>query len=325
MSKLADVIRSLLPFKKKSSDAGEFEEYFDEIDRDFADDLDTMSNMDKDEEDDETEEPNLDAMQEEKEIPATLDEERNEDRTKKKGPKSIFSRLHLPKKKKKAGSATEKRKEKKLAVKAVKATGGGKQKAVALGKVLMLFLLMGVFGFLGYKMFGDSGNETAAVEQIQEENLEGTEYVLNQDILKVNPFVKLANFTPMDGNGNPIPNSDASVPSSPAGVRTLPAIPSVSVPANVPQVASRALPSIPSNAPLPQVPSAPSSVPSSAPASSAVTVQGILQSDDGSNMAILSDGSIVSEGDSYQDGRIAYIGGDGIQFDNGNTMKYGDQ
>lgn len=51
-------------------------------------------------------------------------------------------------------------------------------------------------------------------------------------------------------------------------------------------------------------------------------VQGVFIGQDGKNMAILNDGSIVSEGDSYQDGRIAFIGGDGIKFENGKTIKY---
>ena len=38
----------------------------------------------------------------------------------------------------------------------------------------------------------------------------------------------------------------------------------------------------------------------------------------------MSDGSVVSAGESYQDGRIAYIGGDGIHFDDGSSIKYGD-
>lgn len=53
-----------------------------------------------------------------------------------------------------------------------------------------------------------------------------------------------------------------------------------------------------------------------------VAVQGVLTGEDGKNMAIMSDGRVVSEGDVYGDGRIAFIGGDGIQFDNGKTMQY---
>ena len=44
--------------------------------------------------------------------------------------------------------------------------------------------------------------------------------------------------------------------------------------------------------------------------------------DNGSNIAIMSDGKVVSEGDVYRDNRIAYIGGDGITFDNGTKVRY---
>lgn len=53
-----------------------------------------------------------------------------------------------------------------------------------------------------------------------------------------------------------------------------------------------------------------------------VEVQGILMGNDGSSMAILSDGSVVETGDTYKDGRIAYIGGDGIKFDDGSSMQF---
>ena len=70
-------------------------------------------------------------------------------------------------------------------------------------------------------------------------------------------------------------------------------------------------------------------LPSGAPAaqppkpSQQASVQGVITGEDGENMAIMSDGSVVSEGETYQDGRIAYIGGDGITFDDGSSLKYG--
>ena len=70
-------------------------------------------------------------------------------------------------------------------------------------------------------------------------------------------------------------------------------------------------------------------MPSPAPSSSApasqggsASVQGVLTGDDGENMAIMSDGRVVQEGDTYQDGRIAYIGGDGITFEDGHSISY---
>ena len=59
-----------------------------------------------------------------------------------------------------------------------------------------------------------------------------------------------------------------------------------------------------------------------APAAASPAIAGILTSSDGQAMAIMADGSIVSEGDTYLDGRIAYIGGTGIEFDNGDTLEF---
>ena len=47
-----------------------------------------------------------------------------------------------------------------------------------------------------------------------------------------------------------------------------------------------------------------------------------MTGEDGTNIAILSDGTVVGEGETYNDGRIAYIGGDGIRFDNGDKLEY---
>lgn len=41
-----------------------------------------------------------------------------------------------------------------------------------------------------------------------------------------------------------------------------------------------------------------------------------------SSMAIMSDGTVVSEGEYYNDNRISWIGGDGIHFENGESIKY---
>ena len=91
-------------------------------------------------------------------------------------------------------------------------------------------------------------------------------------------------------------------------------------------VASRNLPAIP-RPNLPSIPTpgeikVPERVPGVAAVSKAPAVQGILSSGDGSSMAIMSDGSILQEGDTYRDGRIAWIGGDGIRFDDGTSISY---
>ena len=50
-------------------------------------------------------------------------------------------------------------------------------------------------------------------------------------------------------------------------------------------------------------------------------VQGVITTDNGKNIAIMSNGEVLSEGERYLDGRIAYIGGDGIEMDNGRKIK----
>lgn len=52
-------------------------------------------------------------------------------------------------------------------------------------------------------------------------------------------------------------------------------------------------------------------------------VSGVLVGQDGKNMAIMGDGKIVQEGDSYNGSEISRISNDGIHFENGNTISYG--
>ena len=50
-------------------------------------------------------------------------------------------------------------------------------------------------------------------------------------------------------------------------------------------------------------------------------VQGVITTNNGKNIAIMSNGEVLSEGERYLDGRIAYIGGDVIEMDNGRKIK----
>ncbi|MEN6623288.1 MAG: hypothetical protein ABFD50_17300 [Smithella sp.] len=88
----------------------------------------------------------------------------------------------------------------------------------------------------------------------------------------------------------------------------------------------------PEGLPMPSLPAIPGSgyiaaqnspmqLPVSSPAAAAI--QGIFTGNSGANMAILSDGKLVKEGDAYGESRIAVIGGDGIQLENGNSISYG--
>lgn len=52
-------------------------------------------------------------------------------------------------------------------------------------------------------------------------------------------------------------------------------------------------------------------------------INGVITGDDGSNMAIMSNGKVVKEGETYRDSRIAVIGGDGITLENGEKISYG--
>lgn len=126
------------------------------------------------------------------------------------------------------------------------------------------------------------------------------------EIASVNPFIEISNLVKE--------KKEADKANNPTTTRT---------PAPVPAI-TRNRSSAPRSVPLPAIPARNSNVSANAPQQtpSVATVQGVLTGEDGHNMAIMSDGKVVSEGDIYGDGRIAFIGGDGIQFDNGQTMKY---
>lgn len=122
--------------------------------------------------------------------------------------------------------------------------------------------------------------------------------------LAENPFIEINDFDPekqdiaeMATNGN----SDNNFPSSHRGSIPLPAIPAIPA--------------------LPIPPSYPGEN-SPVPGRQAISVAGISMDDSGNAIAIMSDGNIVSEGDNYMNDRIAYIGGDGLLFDNGEKLEY---
>lgn len=86
------------------------------------------------------------------------------------------------------------------------------------------------------------------------------------------------------------------------------------------------LPAIPNRNALPEVGAVP--LPPPAPAMAVLgvgrqpRVAGVCVSDKGTNTAILNDGTVVSAGQNYGDNRIAWIGGDGIHFDDGSHLPY---
>lgn len=61
-------------------------------------------------------------------------------------------------------------------------------------------------------------------------------------------------------------------------------------------------------------------------ASAPPTMGGIIKASDGSAIAIMGDGTVLSEGDSYKgDRRVTFIGGEGIQFDDGDSIAFAGQ
>lgn len=152
--------------------------------------------------------------------------------------------------------------------------------------------------------------KTSTGTSINESSDEATAAATNTSelqIVSINPFIELKEFDPAVQNISDMTNTSSYENSSTTGAR-------------------------PSNIPLPAIPhynghinyqERPQSIP--APAikpEQPITVQGIGIGNSGNSIAILSDGRVVSEGDTYKDGRIAYIGGDGITFDNGKKLQY---
>ena len=152
--------------------------------------------------------------------------------------------------------------------------------------------------------------KTSTGTPINESSDEATAAATNTSelqIVSINPFIELKEFDPTVQNISDMTNTSSYENSSTTGAR-------------------------PSNIPLPAIPhynghinyqERPQSIP--APAikpEQPITVQGIGIGNSGNSIAILSDGRVVSEGDTYNDGRIAYIGGDGITFDNGKKLQY---
>lgn len=193
-----------------------------------------------------------------------------------------------------------------------------KKQVMAIGAMIPLFLI-----FMGVGIVRNLGSDpppktkipTAEQPALTDDALQPTVAVNTdtnpkrgigglRDYMLQNPFVEMAQL--VKNNVPPVPSGTVVAPPIVAPVTQRPVAPS-SVP--LPAIPSAPVPAAGGNAP--QV-----------PASNQVTVQGILTGDDGENMAILSNGQVVSEGDTVQGDKIAYIGGGGIQFDNGRSLDY---
>lgn len=158
------------------------------------------------------------------------------------------------------------------------------------------------FPSVGTEAKKNSADEKNA-ENIDNKQKKG-KLAVSMDIAAINPFVFDAaedNIMP-DGIDGGI--QQGSVHRGATASANLPVIPGYQPRPNLPQIPNRNYES--QQRPQPQEPA---------------KVQGVFVGGK-SNMAIMSDGTVVSEGEYYNDNRISWIGGDGIHFDNGESIKY---
>lgn len=197
-----------------------------------------------------------------------------------------------------------------------------KKKMVILGSLAIVLLLFSVYNAISssekvpYSAHGNGvehnnnsvhAERTVSGEPVAVKGSESNSSLsVAGDIFTVNPFIEIKEFDVSKDNiaDMAAAHNPGTVPAMPRSTNIpLPAIPNHSMQAGIPQVSNPS-----SNQP---------------PVSSdRIAVQGIAMGDNGSNIAIMSDGRVVSEGDVYRDNRIAYIGGDGITFDNGTKVRY---
>ena len=201
-----------------------------------------------------------------------------------------------------------------------------KKKIFVLGSLAIVLLLFSVYSAISssekvpYSAPVDGGEhnsnsihaeQTASGQPASAQVKEGSSSLpAAGDIFTVNPFIELKEF---DASKNNIADMAAAYNQDTQG--TVPAMPRST---NIPLPA---IPNHPMQAGIPQINNPPSNPPQIQPADR-IAVQGIVTGNNGSNIAIMSDGRVVSEGDVYRDNRIAYIGGDGITFDNGTKVRY---
>ena len=197
-----------------------------------------------------------------------------------------------------------------------------KKKMVILGSLAIVLLLFSVYNAISssekvpYSAPGNGvehnnnsvhAEQTASGEPVAVKGSESNSSLsVAGDIFTVNPFIEMKEFDVSKDN-----IADMAAAHNPGTVPAMPRSTNIPLPA---------IPNHPMQAGIPQVSNPSSNQP---PASAdRIAVQGIAMGDNGSNIAIMSDGRVVSEGDVYRDNRIAYIGGDGITFDNGTKVRY---
>lgn len=213
--------------------------------------------------------------------------------------------------------------------KSKKGMKGASTEKASRAKKLVVVNLVGI-GFLGglflYTHMDDRPDAKPNPQQTAAQSTKRTLPPLNLAAY-ANPFVdvqavkKDGGTIPANGPLPQIPAMQQSQHITPSSSSSsIPAIRSTPLP-NLPVIPQAQAPSNPSASPMPLPPNAPNA--QTPKPSQQASVQGVVTGEDGENMAIMSDGTVVSEGETYQDGRIAYIGGDGITFDDGSSLKYG--
>lgn len=135
-----------------------------------------------------------------------------------------------------------------------------------------------------------------------------------------NPM-QVASNTPKAGGGMENPFVEANSMMQPATAPTNNMMQPLSGEMRSIPASAKAMPVIPS-VPRPDISAnPPAGMPVPNDMNAQETVQGVITgSNPEENVAIMGDGTVVSVGETYHDGRIAYIGGDGITFDDGKKL-----
>lgn len=162
---------------------------------------------------------------------------------------------------------------------------------------ILPYTLVACIAWFGGMYFGVNSTRNVNQDIVAEESTDTTVMTIPEEVPLPTGTTVVA--TPIGGTAMP---QDATA---------LPMIPNMTAVPVAPQVTG--LPVIP-NMP---VPSLPQGVPTPAPATVEVPVQAVqvqAEKPKNNNIAVIANGMNTANGEIYNDGRIAYIGGDGIAF-----------
>lgn len=127
---------------------------------------------------------------------------------------------------------------------------------------------------------------------------------VNMTLFEKNPFIELKQVKPINSETIPLTINPNNV--------------------NLPMIPNQPLPAMPvPNVPMPNNPVNAGSMPfPQTTKPNQETIQGIITGSDGTNTAIMGNGNVLTEGETFQDNRITYIGETGIKFEDGHTIPY---